>query len=113
MTDIERVDIIDYRALGRKIIGWSKNARSRPKDLVEFEKQLKQVVFTWLPADRRLETNSLDELISKTTNQWNERQRLRKLNLDRLNGRIAAIEVVRPRSRKAHFYQVRTGLRRL
>jgi hypothetical protein len=50
MTDIERVEVIDYRALGRKIIGWSKNARLRPKDLVEFEKQLKGIVKFPLPS---------------------------------------------------------------
>src|SRR6266536_2526164 len=50
MTDIERVEVIDYRALGRKIIRWSKNANSRPKDLVEFEKQLKGIVKFPLPS---------------------------------------------------------------
>jgi hypothetical protein len=50
MTDIERVDVIDYRALGRKIIRWAKNAGSRPKDLVEFEKQLKGIVKFPLPS---------------------------------------------------------------
>jgi hypothetical protein len=49
MSDIERVEVIDYRALGKKIITWSKNARARPKDLREFEQQLKGVVKFPLP----------------------------------------------------------------
>ena len=58
----------------------------------EFEKQLKQVVFTWLPLDRQMETSSLDELIGLRTGQWRERQRLRKIELTRINGRIAQLE---------------------
>ena len=49
MTDIERVEVIDYRALGKKIIGWAKDASSRPNDLKEFEKQLKGIVKFPLP----------------------------------------------------------------
>jgi|SoiMetStandDraft_2_1073263.scaffolds.fasta_scaffold144905_2 hypothetical protein len=49
MSDIERVDVINYRALGKKIITWSKNAGSRPKDLKEFEQQLKGIVKFPLP----------------------------------------------------------------
>jgi hypothetical protein len=49
MPGIERVEVINYRALGKKIIKWSKDARSRPKDLAEFEKQLKGVVKFPLP----------------------------------------------------------------
>lgn len=55
----------------------------------EFERQLKQVVFTWLPTDRRMDASSLDE---RTTGQWQERQRLRKIELSRLNERIATLE---------------------
>jgi hypothetical protein len=49
MAEIGRVEVINYRALGKKIIKWSKDARSRPKDLVEFEKQLKGIVKFPLP----------------------------------------------------------------
>jgi hypothetical protein len=49
MADIDRVEVINYRALGKKIIRWSKDARSRPKDLVEFERQLKGIVKFPLP----------------------------------------------------------------
>jgi ABC-type lipoprotein export system ATPase subunit len=58
----------------------------------EFEKQLKQVVFTWLPTDHQMETDGLDELIALRTTQWQERQRLRKIDLNRLNVRIARLE---------------------
>lgn len=58
----------------------------------EFEKQLKQVVFTWLPSDRRMGTDSLDDLIRLTTGQWRERQRLRAIELGELNERIATLE---------------------
>lgn len=58
----------------------------------EFEKQLKKVVFTWLPSDLQMETDSLDELIALRTTQWQERQRLRKIELSRLNRWIATLE---------------------
>jgi ABC-type dipeptide/oligopeptide/nickel transport system ATPase component len=58
----------------------------------EFEKQLKQVVFTWLPNDRRMGTDSLDDLIRVTTGQWRERHRLRTIELRQLNERIAMLE---------------------
>lgn len=58
----------------------------------EFEKQLKQVVFTWLPSDRRMGTESLDDLIRVTTGQWRERHRLRTSKLQELNEQIATLE---------------------
>lgn len=58
----------------------------------EFERQLKQVVFTWLPVDQQMGTDSLDALIGLKTTQWQERQRLRKLDLNRLNRQIATLE---------------------
>lgn len=58
----------------------------------EFEHQLKQVVFTWLPEDRRLGETSLDGLIGRISAEWRERHRLRKNSLVELNIRIAAAE---------------------
>ena len=49
MPKIDRVEVLDYRALGRMIIKWTKNAKSRPKDLSEFERQLKNIVKFPLP----------------------------------------------------------------
>lgn len=49
MPKIDRVEVLDYSALGKMIIKWTKNVNSRPKDLSEFEKQLKGIVKFPLP----------------------------------------------------------------
>lgn len=58
----------------------------------EFERQLKRVVFSWLPLDRRLGSATLDELIAFTTTEWRERHRLRVAELVELNREVAALE---------------------
>lgn len=57
-----------------------------------FEKELKRVVFSWLPPDQRLGKATLDELIESTTTEWRERHRLRSSRLSELNRQIAATE---------------------
>lgn len=60
----------------------------------EFERELKRVVFSWLPVDERLGRSTLDELIDSTTGEWRERHRLRTSELSEINRQIAAIERV-------------------
>ena len=57
-----------------------------------FEKELKRVVFSWLPGDQRLGKATLDELIESTTREWRERHRLRYSRLSELNLQIATTE---------------------
>lgn len=58
----------------------------------EFERELKRVVFSWLPVDRRLGKHSLDELIDSTTAEWRERHRLRMGELSEINREISGLE---------------------
>jgi ABC-type lipoprotein export system ATPase subunit len=58
----------------------------------EFERELKRVVFSWLPVDQRLGRATLDELMDATTNEWRERHRLRRSELSELNRQIATLE---------------------
>jgi ABC-type lipoprotein export system ATPase subunit len=58
----------------------------------EFERELKRVVFSWLPVDQRLAKSTLDELIDSTTGEWRERHRLRTSELSEINRQIALLE---------------------
>lgn len=58
----------------------------------EFERELKRVVFSWLPEDQRLGKGSLDELIDAVTTEWRERRRLVGGDIAELNREIAALE---------------------
>lgn len=58
----------------------------------EFERELKRVVFSWLPEDRQLGKSSLDELIDVMTTEWRERRRLVSRELAELNREIARLE---------------------
>lgn len=58
----------------------------------EFERELKRVVFSWLPEDQRLGMASLDALIDAVTTEWRERRRLVGGDIAELNREIAVLE---------------------
>lgn len=58
----------------------------------DFEAELKQVVFSWLPLDRQLGKSSLDELIEATTGEARERRRLLAREMTDLNRQTAKVE---------------------
>jgi ABC-type lipoprotein export system ATPase subunit len=58
----------------------------------EFEAQLKQVVFTWLPEDQTLGETTLDGLVDRKAGEWRERHRLLQSQLAELNDRIVRRE---------------------
>jgi hypothetical protein len=47
---MERINILDYRGLGQKVIQWAQDQTSRPKDLAEFERQLAGIIEFPLPS---------------------------------------------------------------
>lgn len=58
----------------------------------EFESQLKQVIFTWLPDDQKLGEATLDGLVNRRAGEWRERHRLQLSHLAELNERIVRRE---------------------
>lgn len=58
----------------------------------EFERELKRVVFSWLPEDRQLGKSTLDDLINALTTEWRERRRLVSRDIAELNREIAELE---------------------
>ena len=47
---VPRINILNYQALGQKMIQWAKDPTTRPRDLIEFETQLAGILQFPLPS---------------------------------------------------------------